>query len=197
MSSFFELGDDGFRDVLSWLDVGCICMLDIAVGNVDERLLWLRSLQTMDSKAVDEYGHSHSSLRWLISRGARATAIRIRGINLESDRITDQSIKGIGLICAQKVDTGGADAIHIQSAIRYSLCNREIKVDTNKVVFVRPRGCHQLTSINLSDCRSISDISMSAIAEGCHQLTSINLGGCILISDIRRQLSILLSLKTG
>ena len=114
MSSFFELGDDGFRDVLSWLDVGCICRLDIAVGNVDERLLWLRSLHTMDSKAVDEYGHSHSSLRWLISRGARATAIRIRGINLESDRITDQSFRGIGLLCALEVDTGGADAIHIQ-----------------------------------------------------------------------------------
>ena len=75
MSSIFALDDDGFRCVLSWLDVGCICKLDIAVCNKDERSLWLRSLHTMDSKAVDEYEHNHSSLRWLISRGARATKI--------------------------------------------------------------------------------------------------------------------------
>ena len=54
MSSLFDLSDDGFRHVLSWLDVGCICKLDIAIGNVDERLLWLHSLCTMDSKAIDE-----------------------------------------------------------------------------------------------------------------------------------------------
>ena len=184
MFSIFELGDDGFREVLSWLDVGCICRLDIAIGNVDERLLWLRSLHTMDSKAVDEYGHSHSSLRWLISRGARATMIRVKGINLESDRITDQTFEGIGLLCAQNVDNGGGDAIHVHSSIRYSLRNREIKVDTNTVVSVRPWGCHQLTSIDLGGCGSISDIGLSAIAEGCHHLTSINLMNCYVLSDI-------------
>ena len=184
MSSIFELGDDGLRYVLSWLDVGCICRLDIAVGNVDERLLWLRSLHTIDSKALNVHGHSHSSLRWLISRGARATEIRITGINLESDRITDETFEGIGLLCAQNVGTGGADAIHIRGGARYSLRNREINVDTNKVVSVRPWGCHHLTSINLDWCRSISDIGLSAIAEGCHHLTSINLRGCYLISDI-------------
>ena len=75
MASLFDLSDDGFRYVLSWLDVGCICKLDVAIGNVDQRLMWLNSLYTMDSKAIDEYEHSNSSLRWLISRGARATKI--------------------------------------------------------------------------------------------------------------------------
>ena len=75
MSSLFDLDDDGFRHVLCWFDVGCICKLDIAIGNVDERSWWLHSLHTMDSKAVDEYEHNHSSLRWLISRGAGATKI--------------------------------------------------------------------------------------------------------------------------
>ena len=72
MSFLLDLSDDGFRYVLSWLDVGCICNLDVAIGNNDERLLWLHRLHTMDSKAVDEYEHGHSSLRWLISRGAIA-----------------------------------------------------------------------------------------------------------------------------
>ena len=152
MSSLFDLSDDGFRHVLSWLDVGCICKLDIAIGNVDERLLWLHSLQTMDSKAVDEHEHSHSSLRWLISRGAKATEIRTKRTDLVSDRITDQTFTGIGLLCVQNVDTGNADGILIHSDARYSSRNREIKADTNRVVSVRPRSCRHLISINLSDC---------------------------------------------
>ena len=140
MSSLFDLDDDGFRRVLSWLDVGCICKLDVAIGNVDERLLWLRSLQTMDSKAVDEHEHSHSSLRWLISRGAKATEIRTKQTNLKSDRITDQTFAGIGLLCVHNVDTSNANGIQIHSGARHSLRNREIKADTNKVIAVRPRS---------------------------------------------------------
>ena len=78
MSRLFQLGDDSFHYLLSWLDLICICELDIAIGNNDERLLWLHSLHTMDSGLVDEYGHTHLSIRWLITRGARATRIRIR-----------------------------------------------------------------------------------------------------------------------
>ena len=150
MPSIFDLNDDGFRRVLSWLDVACICKLDIAIGNKDERSLWLHSLHTMDSKAVDEYEHSHSSLRWLLSRGARATEIRIKRTNLKSDRITDQTFTGIGLLHVQNVGTDGADSIHIDSAADLTLRNREIKADTNEVVSVRPRSCRHLISINRS-----------------------------------------------
>ena len=171
MSSLFGLDDDGFRYVLSWLNIGCICMLDIAIGNVDERLLWLHSLHTMDSKAFDEYKHSHSSLRWLISRGARATDIRTKGDKFSSkDRITDQTFTGIGLSCVQNVDTGGADSIQYNSAVRYTCRNREITADTNKIVSVRARRCRHLISIDLSGCDSISDIGILAIAHGCHDL---------------------------
>ena len=58
MSRLFQLGDDSFHYLLSWLDLVCICELDIAIGNNDERLLWLHRLHTMDSKAVDEYERS-------------------------------------------------------------------------------------------------------------------------------------------
>ena len=60
MSGLFELGDDSFHSFLSWLDFGCLCKLDIAIGNADERLLWLHSLHMMDSKAFDEYKHTHA-----------------------------------------------------------------------------------------------------------------------------------------
>ena len=36
----------------------------------------------------------------------------------------------------------------------------------------------RLTSINLSDCRNITDTSVIEIAKGCSQLTSINLFNC-------------------
>ena len=154
ISSLFDLNEDGFRHVLSWLDVDCICKLDIAIGNADQKLLWLHSLHTMNSKAIDEYAHGHSSMRWLISRGARATEIRTKGTNLESDRITDQTFAGIGLLCVHNVDTSSANGIQIHSGARYSLRNREIKADTNKVIAVRPRSCRHLISINLAGCGS-------------------------------------------
>ena len=59
VSCLFELDDDSFHNLLSWLDLVCICMLDIAIGNIDERFSWLRSLHTMDIKVVNEYEHSH------------------------------------------------------------------------------------------------------------------------------------------
>ena len=62
MSLLFKLGDDAFVSFLSWLDIGSICSLDTAVGNRDERLMWLHSLHSIDSKAIDEYKHCHSSL---------------------------------------------------------------------------------------------------------------------------------------
>ena len=78
MSHFFQLGDDSFHYLLSWLDLVCIGRLDTAIGNEVERSLWLHILHMMDSKAFDEYEHSHSSIRWLITRGARATRIRVK-----------------------------------------------------------------------------------------------------------------------
>ena len=52
MSRLFELDDDALRSLLSWLDIDSICSLDTAVGNVDERLMWLHSLHSIDSKAI-------------------------------------------------------------------------------------------------------------------------------------------------
>ena len=59
VSCLFELDNDSFHNLLSWFDLVCICMLDIAIGNIDERFSWLRSLHTMDTKVVNEYEHSH------------------------------------------------------------------------------------------------------------------------------------------
>ena len=99
MSRLFKLGDDDFRCLLSWLDIRSICCLDIAVGNKDERSIWLHSLHSIDSKAVDDYKHCHASIRWLILirwlvlRGARATSINHDGI-----------FAGVGMLFSQNME---------------------------------------------------------------------------------------------
>ena len=192
MSRLFELGEDSFHHLLSWLDLVCLCKLDIAIGSVDERLFWLHSLHTMDSEAVDKREHSHSSIRWLIRRGARATRIRIGGTKLGRNRITDQTFAGVGNLFTSNADiddmnhnlsNGGACTLENDGTVRYRLRSRYIATETNTVVSVRPWGFHHLTSIDLSNCDGISDIGVSAIAEGCHQLTWINLSCCRSISD--------------
>ena len=193
MFRLFQLSDDNFHYLLSWLDVVCICKLDIAIGNAHERSLWLNSLHTMDSKAVDEYEHNHDSIRWLIRRGARATRIRIRRTIRELDRITDQTFGGMCGSFTSNADTDGRNdslqnrgAVTLQShsAVRERLRNRDITTDTSTFTFVSSQGCPYLASIDLSLCTSISDIGVSALAEGCHQLTSIDLYSCHRISDI-------------
>ena len=193
MSGIFKLGEDSFRHLLNCLDLVCLCKLDIAIGNADERLLWLHSLHTMDSEPVDVYEHSHSSMRWLIRRGARVTIIRTRGTELERNRITDETFAGVGNLFTSNSDidarnhnliTGGACTSRSHSTVIDGLRSCDIATETNTIVSVRPWGCHHLTSIDLSNCARVSDIGVTAIAEGCHQLTSIDLSYCRRISDI-------------
>ena len=175
MSRLFKLDDDAFVSLLSWLDICGICSLDIAIGNKDERLMWLHSLHVIDSKAIDKYNHCHLSIMWLIMRGARATSIRTRRSN---NQITDMTFAGVGILCTQNVD--------LVNQCFLSWLGK--KCDTSnslyKAAFIRKQGLLQVTSIDLNHCQSILDVGVSAIAQGCPQLTSINLGGCQSISDV-------------
>ena len=192
MSRLFQLGDDSFHYLLSWLDLVCVSKLDTAIGNKDERSLWLYSLYTMDSKAVDEYGHSHSSIRWLIRRGARATRIRIRHRNIEWNRITDETFAGVGILSSQgthtdyidcTLNTGCANTSMSRITKSHRSENHNFTTDPDPYSSVRPRSRQNLTSIDLSNCRNISHGGLSAIAEGCHDLTWIDLGHCESMSD--------------
>ena len=181
MSRLFELGDDAFGSLLSWLDIGSICSLDTAVGNKNERLMWLRRLHSIDSKAIDDYEYCHSSIKWLIKRGARATSIRARRSNLTSNRqITDMTFAGVGILLTQNADSVNQGFLSLLGK-RF---NRDTSDGSDKVEFIVTQGCPLLTSIYLGGCQSISDIGVSAVAQGCPLLTSINLKYCRSISDI-------------
>ena len=175
MSRLFELGDDAFARSLSWLDIGSICSLDTAVGNIVERLMWLHSLHSIDSKAIDLYEHCHSSILWLIMRGARATSIRARRSN---SQITDVTFAGVGIVSTQNVDSVN------QGFLRWLGIKCDTSNGLDKASYNRTQGLSQVTSIVLYDCQRLSNIGVSAIAQGCPLLTSINLGYCTSISDI-------------
>ena len=190
MSLLFRMDNDVFRYLYSWLDVGCICKLDIAIGNADERFMWLHSLKTIESMEIDEHSHSHSSIRWLIMRDARATRIRVSGTTLVIGRITDQTFTGVDTLFAQNAYNGNillhfcADIVKSSGTVKCRVRNRDIATDIKTAASIRTRGCRHLTSINLANCQDISNVGISAIAEGCHHLTSINLCRCAGISDI-------------
>ena len=178
MSRLFKLGYDAFVSLLSWLDIGSICSLDTAVGNKDERLMWLHSLHLIDSKAIDEYEHCHRSIRWLIMRGARATSIRARRSDLTSDRqITDKTFAGMGILCTQDVDVVN------QSFLSWVGIKCDTSNGLDKAVIIRTQGLSQVTSVDLHICQNISDVGVSAIAQGCPLLTSMRLFCCQRISD--------------
>ena len=209
MSCLFQLGDNSFRNLLSWLDFGSICYLDIAVGNVDERLLWLHILQTIDNKAVNEYDHHHSSIRWLIMRGARSSRIRVRKVQIKSGRINDETFRGIGFYYVPYMSRSKRLASFLRNVLRrafgFNITNgadtgvtvrmhgcphlEDINLSgsnmlTDVVLRAIAQGCPDLISIDLSCCYTITDIGVSAIAQGCPFLTTINLNSCQIISDI-------------
>ena len=190
MAQLFILDDDDFRCLLSWLDIDSICCLDIAVGNKNERSIWLRSLHSIDSKRIDEYNHCHNSIRWLITRGARATKIR------SDRRITDQTFAGVGKVPLQ----GFPQLTAIDFSRNFSIMETIDRlldgifsddadgwsdVDVSDICLSAiAQGCPQLTAINLDSCTAVTDAGISAIAQGCPLLTFIDLSRNKKISDI-------------
>ena len=206
MSRLFQLGDDAFRWLLDWLDYVSIVCLDTAVGNATERLLWLHSLPTIDSKAIDEYQHCHSSIRWIIKRALKVTNIRARKLACTSNQhIDDETFAGMGIHCTQNVDyfNGGFLSLLTElNNINWTVNNLDwtvsvetlnwsglVSLDLSSCYDISSAGlstivqrCPQLTSINLHDCRSMSDEGVQAIGEGCPHLLLINLSECHRIS---------------
>ena len=66
----FLLSDDVLILLLSlWVDVRSLATLDVAVSIHRLRRSWLMVLRCLKSVALDEWGHSLSSLVWLSKRG--------------------------------------------------------------------------------------------------------------------------------
>ena len=79
------LSDDLQIFVISlWLDVFSLATLDVAVSSRRLRPSWLTVLRCLRSDAMDNWGHSLSSLMWLSKRGIRASRVRM---NMDISRV--------------------------------------------------------------------------------------------------------------
>ena len=84
-----------------WLDMRSLATLDVAVSNNASRPYWMTLLRSLRGGVIDDWGHSMSSLTWLIRRGIHARRVqmkvdawRVRGCDLlllETDEIASRT----------------------------------------------------------------------------------------------------------
>ena len=189
-SSFLsQLSDDLQILLLSlWLDVRSLSSLDVAVSSRRLRRCWMALLKCLRSPAVDDWGHSLSSLMWLSGRGIRASRVEMK-MDTSRVRVCDilvvdtSDLVSLGLKdCCNTTDRCVVDIINGCSKLRsidLEGCNKV----TDAGVSALAAECGELQSINLSYCDKVTDAGISALGLGCGQLQSFNLGGCDEVTD--------------
>ena len=183
------LSDDLHILLLSlWLDVRSLTTLDVAVSSHRLRPNWLTVLRCLRSEAMDNWGHSLSSLMWLSKRGIRASRVRInvdnslvRGCDIllvDTSDIVHLGLRG----CSNMTDQCIVDVVnccHKLRSIDIGSCGRV----TDAGVIALGAGCGHLQSINLEGCDMVTDAGVIALGAGCGHLQSINLVGCGQVTD--------------
>ena len=159
----FLLSDDVQILVLSlWLEVRSLATLDMAFSSCRLRPNWLTVLRCLRSDAMDNWGHSLSSLMWLAKRGIRASRVRMK--------MDNSLVRGCDILM---VDT--SDLLHLGLK---GCCNM-----TDQCIVDIVHRCHKLRSIDIGGCDKVTDAGVIALGAGCGQLRSINLGGCDKVTD--------------
>ena len=131
------LSDDLQIIVLSlWLDVPSLTTLDVAVSSRRLRPSWLTVLRCLRSDAIDNWGHSMSSLIWLSKRGIRASQVRMEIDNL--------LVRGCDILL---VDT--SDIVH--------LCLKGCDNITDQCIADVVYRCLKLRSIDITHCGKVAD----------------------------------------
>ena len=171
-----------------WLDMRSLATLDTAVTNNALRPYWMTVLHSLRGGVIDDWGHSMSSLTWLIRRGIHAKRVeikedawRVRGSDLlllEKDAIAHLGLNR----CFNLTDQCVMDMV--------KECSKLTSIDLNGCKKLTDVGvsalgavCGKLQSIILDDCDKVTDAGVSALAAGCGQLHSISLFNCDKVTD--------------
>ena len=128
--------------LIQWLDIRSISNLDVALSSHEWRPHWLALLCTIRATAIDDWGHSLSSLMWLTKRG-----IHVRKMEIKVDA---GQIRGSDLLELKKTDLihiGLSDFVNITDACILNIVHESCK----------------LISIDLSGCKSLTDAGISAL----------------------------------
>ena len=171
------LNNDWLFPLLSnLLDLGDLAVLDIAISNPDERKLWHSCLQQLEPRLLDDWLHSHHSIRWILKRKLRPTEIRI--LAGSRHQITSSTFQGADMPSLTSIDLSGCVNLGdsgIEAILNCCLDQAcRPSHDDDIVIGVETKGCRQLRNLNLSSCE-VSDIGLVAISKGCPNLISITL----------------------
>jgi hypothetical protein len=147
--------------IRDWIDVKTFGVLDIALSSYIVRELWLITLKSITCKAVNEWHHSHSSMRWMMRRSLFVTHIVV-GVK-HRDEVSDFTF--------EPADINGGPAS----------CGEGVRDD--RKLSPMWQGCERLESIDLSSCRRMTDIGVSALGSGCSHLQTIDLSQCYKVRD--------------
>jgi Leucine Rich repeat len=171
-----------------WLDVRSLSTLDVAISCHRQRPCWMTLLRRLRSPAIDDWGHSLSSLMWLSKRGISASRVqmkidtsRVRVCDillLETSRLVALDLRS----CCNITDECVMDVIKRFPKLRsIDVGNCRLVTDAGVSALGHRHG--QLPSIYLSDCLRLTDAGISALATGCCQLQSIEFSCCINVTD--------------
>jgi Leucine Rich repeat len=172
--------------ICAWHSVQTLGLLDIAVSSNDVRKLWLEILKSITSKTIDEWRHSHLSIKWVIDRRIRVTQVLVNVRH--RNEVSDLTFEAVGISSGTVDDEEGGDEyiLSIWEGCQYLLsvglggCKRITDVGLSALA----HGCSQLQTIHLSGCDEITDVGISALGHGCSRLQTINLNQCYKMTDI-------------
>ena len=185
----FQVGQDLFQLLCTWLPLKSFSNLDIAISNADDRLLWMRCLGMIDTNVINQYTHfCHLSIRWLITKGVRTTCIRIEydfgcGVN----QITDTTFSGFGFPPRQldfdstKASSDYTGGLSIKDCVIVDLTSCRV---TDMNVIDLARGCPQLHTVVLRHCSELTDDCLIELARWCPRLHTIDIFYVKNITDV-------------
>jgi hypothetical protein len=137
-----------------------LCLLDTAVSNHSFRELLLNMLRSHSFTTVNDWCHSHLSIRWVIKRSIRVTQILVNPA--QQNTISDRTLQSTDIISVQFVSSDDEP-------------NSSMLFTWGESKYIR--------TLHLGGCEGITDIGVSALCHGCGQLQTIYLSGCEGISD--------------
>jgi hypothetical protein len=130
-----------------WLNLLELGNLDMGILNHSLRKPWLNILKGASPEAANVWLHSHLSMKWIITR-----SIRISQVLLDHKHCF-------------KLSDGTFEAIGVND-----LRSASIDSFVTATKLLPSEGYNYLRSIDLTNCRYITDVALSALAHGCHQL---------------------------
>jgi Leucine Rich repeat len=185
--TFLALESRQIPIIFEWLDVQTFSLLDIALSSYNAREQWLTLLKSNTCKAINLWHHNHSSIRWVIARGITVTQILVS--HKYRDTISDLTFEAVGIngggtVCGEEAKGGSDLSIWKKSKYLQSIDLSGCRRITDVGLSALGSRCVELQTIDLSGCVDVTDIGLSALGHGCSQLQTINLFGCEGITDV-------------